>query len=262
MINHFRTLLLNRNGEEGFSADTPGEEFVPPEYKARRLPPSVRLPLQTLFGISPDRAFLNFRLRQLLQIVHSTELADHITACDPRITYWPFVSDDYFDETFAATVTKTNGYSTAYLMGSHVADEARGRCYANWSVTVFEEGTANVLQMAGGSGPAVQSVYTAAAGLSSPVPLTGSDLHIRFTSPAEGSRWTVTSFARPVQDIGALLLRLEVLLGQGGLDVIMGNPLVEPYATYKSIMDTHPAAGYRFSALLLALAHRIEESPV
>jgi hypothetical protein len=88
MINHARTLLLNQHPDYA-GPDDVGYEYIPPTFK----PVAMSTPLATihriLFGSKPDNYFRNFRAAELLGYIHQTELAQFLTALDPRITYWP-----------------------------------------------------------------------------------------------------------------------------------------------------------------------------
>ena len=66
MFNHIRTLLLNLPpvvAASGF----PGEEIVPDTFQSLTLPGYLQTARAALFGTNPDRAMLNYRLRQFLQ---------------------------------------------------------------------------------------------------------------------------------------------------------------------------------------------------
>lgn len=92
MINHFRTLLLNRSGEEAGVSAHLGDEYVPTWYRAVPLPSYLTSVRRLLFGAAPDRVYLNYRVRQCLSLMHSSELAEFVTHLDSRITY--DVADD------------------------------------------------------------------------------------------------------------------------------------------------------------------------
>lgn len=85
MINHVRTLLLNQDGDG--AAQGPGEEYTPPSYLAAELPAELQKVRDVLFGASPDRRMLLYRVRQFMAILHSTPLSPFVTMDDPRITY-------------------------------------------------------------------------------------------------------------------------------------------------------------------------------
>jgi hypothetical protein len=78
MINHARSLLVNRHH------DGRGAEYVPQEYRVRCL---TQKPLgeiwDVLFG-DADAAGRNYRARQLMTILHSTDLAQYVYDMDPR----------------------------------------------------------------------------------------------------------------------------------------------------------------------------------
>ena len=98
MINHVRTLLLNR-GRDGTPRTSPGEEYVPPTFAPRALTTPLRTAFTTLYGGDPDRLMLNYRLRQLTALLHSTELEEYVLAKDPRVTYLP-LDGAFFDGVF------------------------------------------------------------------------------------------------------------------------------------------------------------------
>jgi len=101
MINHIRTLLMNRGGDHGYGYDYPGEEFVLPTFRAKAVPAFLNGALRLLLGTNPDRLFLNYRMRQIMSLLHSTELNEFIYLPDSRVTYWP-MADDNFMDTFTA----------------------------------------------------------------------------------------------------------------------------------------------------------------
>ena len=85
MINHARTLLLNRDGvgHHGYV----GEEYSPTEYHAVELPSFCHNVRLALFGQQPDWLMYNYRARELMQMLHATELAGFVTDLDSRVTY-------------------------------------------------------------------------------------------------------------------------------------------------------------------------------
>lgn len=95
MINHARTLLLNRARRHTHYSDD-GYEYVPPEFKPVELPPTLAMVRQILFGSAPDNYFLNYRCRELLSYIHTTDLAEYIYKFDKRVTYWPETHKPFF----------------------------------------------------------------------------------------------------------------------------------------------------------------------
>jgi hypothetical protein len=83
VINHCRTLLLNRDGR-GYVVGVPGEEYTPPEFRAVALPRALQRVWQCLFGTDPDRPYLHYRVRQYLALLpagrHATAFSTGLPA--------------------------------------------------------------------------------------------------------------------------------------------------------------------------------------
>lgn len=93
MINHARTLLLNQSANRTNAADA-GYEYISPTYKETPLPTTLETIHNIIFGKTPDNYFRNYRARELLSYLHQTELATYVTRLDPRVTYWPAMTDN------------------------------------------------------------------------------------------------------------------------------------------------------------------------
>lgn len=87
MINHVRTLLLNRAGPH-LPSDLPADAYVPP-YEPVGLASNLRHLHELLVGPASDRPLQLVRTAQFMRILHSTEFEPHVYAADPRITYDP-----------------------------------------------------------------------------------------------------------------------------------------------------------------------------
>jgi hypothetical protein len=85
MINHARTLLLNGH------TTGPGAEYISPDYKPKKLTGTLQNVWNMLYGKDLDDYAKNYRTRQLMTILHSTDLVKYVYALDPRVTYWPVV---------------------------------------------------------------------------------------------------------------------------------------------------------------------------
>lgn len=114
MINHARTLLLNRTSST-YVPGKLGEEYIPPGYEAVTLPTSVATAKNIIFGVDPDPEFVNFRLWELLSLIHNTELAEFVYALDPRVTYWPRPVTDFYQAQKTIKVEKTGGAADTFL---------------------------------------------------------------------------------------------------------------------------------------------------
>lgn len=258
MINHVRTLLLNR-GREGYGADFPGEEYVPTEYRARSpLSQGELKARRILFGANPDRYMLNYRLRQLMPTLHDTELVEDVLSYDSRITYWPSTDESFYKDAFVPTITTiTDGSGDLTLLGSLEPDENAGKLYHWWRITLTSATTVNIKQLVAPFKTSNATV-TFDSGLSSAVTLPGSSLRFVCTGPV-GSAWYVQGVARPQRDMGDMLATLSAnLTNSDQIDIF------QPYASsngarYLNIWHSHPHYAYKMGALLLGLAERMHE---
>jgi len=89
VVNHIRTLLLNARSE---SSNVPGEEYVDRAFRPVQLSTLLRRVRTLIFGSKPSRVDLNFRLRQIMMLLHTASLEQYVVVPDSRITYWPVVS--------------------------------------------------------------------------------------------------------------------------------------------------------------------------
>lgn len=257
MINHARTLLMNRSGNTGTPPSSPGEEFVPPNFRQRTLPAALLLAHRMLFGASPDRLYLNYRLRQLLLLLHSTELDEHIRGMDPRVTYWPFNPQTFADVFQPAAVPYDgNGPGHVYFTGSHAANDGTGTSQQAWALEVVDSSSVNITRLILPLETGLQP-YTSSGGLSSPISLPGTGLQVRFTGSV-GDHWTLTSAARPSSDLGTLLAGLAASLGEGLLGSLLdGND--EPLLTYKNLWLNHELFAYKYGGLLMAIIYNLDQ---
>ena len=137
MFNHVRTLLLNRDAD---SAVFPGEEAIPADFRPVT-PPSYQQVLRAkLFGADPDKAMLNYRLRQYMTLLHATPLGHYVTDLDPRITYLPFGTDLYAQGLFQPTIERVAGNGPdGFLQGSPAPSDSSGRMYFTALVTTTQQ---------------------------------------------------------------------------------------------------------------------------
>jgi hypothetical protein len=128
MINHARTLLQN------MPASWPSDEYVPEDFVPCAPPEIVQRLRTALWGRTPCHQGI---LRQCMQVLHATELEEHVLAMDPRVTYLPFDERGYGARSanLAITVAKlTNELSVedeAELFGD-VEQEPNKTYYHLW----------------------------------------------------------------------------------------------------------------------------------
>lgn len=249
MVNHLRTLLLDLNGTSRPGRDYPGEEYVPPDFQARVFPAGLRQVWRALFGGYPDRAYRNYRLRQLTTLVHDSPLAELVTALDPRVTYWPHRLDDARWSRYGTTTVEAVGATTdqLVLLGDLAADDALGKSLFEWRVEVRPGNRVVVEDREYG--------VTYAAGRSSPVPL-GAGLSCT-VGETVGSAWYASGVARPARDVGALLAAAEQAVGAAERVLFSGG---EPYDTLGQMWRRADFLPLRLGALVVALGYRVDES--
>lgn len=255
MINHVRTLLMNRK-RNGHGLDTFGEEYIPAEFVPKKLNVALSLAHRTLFGGKPDRVYVNYRMRQIMELMHATPLAVDIVDKDPRITYLPF-KQDLFADAFKIEVTRISGPArVVHVAGTHTTNFSSGIVQQLWDVEVTDSGQARVWKR---REPFADNSY--AFDDKTPVPLAGSELKLYLHDAPVGYRLQIQSNARPTLDISELLRQLSTAFGERGLQEVFPPIAPEPVATWARIWNESHLSAMRFTALLLAIAHRIEQMP-
>ena len=136
MLNHIRTLILNRPGpdlDELQDQLLPEyDELIPPSFTPSPDPAILASLRRYLFGASPDALFVNYRIGSIMLLMHASPWGAILAQKDPRITY-PTTVLPYFD-VFRNTVVTKPAIVTS-VTGSHSADEVQGRCVFHWTVT-------------------------------------------------------------------------------------------------------------------------------
>ncbi len=252
MINRVRTLLMNR-GREGNDLRLPGEEYIPAEFVRRQQPAWLRRIYTRLFGATPDRLFINYRMRQLMQMIHATPLAEFVSVDSTDITYLPF-RDELNGTLFQQTITPTG---VAYLHGGHVADEAAGQTGYAWTVRLIAEDTVRVTTLTPVEAY-VDVPVTFSGGLSNVIPLIPKRLTTSFNTAAVGFSYRVESVVRPTTDLTAVLT--SAFNGAEGLDTLnLFNPTIAAEQTmYHDIWTKHTQFVMRYAAVCLAIANFTE----
>lgn len=266
MINHARTLLLNISGSD--AQNVPGSEYVPSGFTAKTLSPELMSVRRTIFGSDPDQLFLNYRVRQCLVLLHSTELNDYIRELDNRITYDTAFGLDLFQSTvFRTSIRRVRGARfKSHVSGELSANEARGRCIHRWRIRVIDADTVNVARRGHETGDDEVSV-TANNGLSSPIGLTGSSLIARLAVPAPDDSlaaiidnvYVVDGVARPASTLVDVATQLRSSISDAVSRALFGVRPAEPFKTFRNLWYDHPALPYSLGGLLMALIYRTHE---
>lgn len=249
MINRVRTLLMNR-GREGHDLRQPGEEYIPAEFVRRSQPIWLRRIYTRLFGASPDRLFINYRMRQLMQLIHATPLSEFVATDPVAVTYLPF-RDELNSDLFQQVITPAGA---AYLHGGHSADEAIGQSQYAWTVRLIAEDTVRVTSHI----PVTTYVdvpVTFTGGLSSVISLIPKRLTTSFNLHDVGFSYRVQSAVKPSTDIATVLA--TAFNGAEGLDTLnlFDANIAAEQSMYYDIWTRHPQFVMRYAAICMAIAN-------
>lgn len=205
MINHARTLLLNKSNDT-YLPGVIGEEYMPP-YSPVKLPSYLTTSRKILFGTDPDKVFLNFRLHELMNLIHQTELGEFVFALDNRITYDPLAANEFFMAQRQIKLRRLIGLDIGqigtrlFVTGQVKPDNVIGRAYRNYIVevttangeyymTVVAEAAKDTADqqinwLGSGSGNTMRLTMTdnTVGGLSGPVTVPKTELDLRVVAP-------------------------------------------------------------------------------
>lgn len=259
MYNHARTLLLNLSGNDRYFANIPGDELIPSSYSSQELPNYLRQLRAVLLGASPDRAMLNYRAAQLLELVESTELQQYVLDLDPRITYSSYQLQLAAPSTFEPVVTQygeDDPLKILTVIGSPTSPDASGVSGYDYRVTL--DGVNITIERLAPPPSTTQHVLSFTSGLSDVYPLPGSGYSVRVNTSTLDGGWSVKGFLRPTSTLNSLESALRKL-GEPLFIQLFGVVDVEPYLTFKNCWNNHPEFAYRLGGLVLAMIYRSQE---
>lgn len=260
MINHVRTLLRNLPADSAEQA-SPYGAYVPPSFVRRRCDIEIDDYLLAVLGHQPDKAYRNYRLMQLMGLLHSSDLREDVIAADSRLTYWP-PRDNWWlfpEDPVGVESQASNSGHLAITSSVLAADTVRGRSQYDFQIEVV-------------TGPLVKIVDRATSNLeTSLLAITesgrsvefrlGVGVRFRLVNPAIGDRWRVSWMARP----GGVLLPQLMDLVEDSLTssrvrklLFLGDTDLERWG---SVVNSSASALTRAAAWLLSIARHIESSP-
>lgn len=260
MINHCRSLLLNASGDVAPDPKSyPGEELVPESFRSAVLPGPEGRVWDALFGSSPDRAFLNYRLRRLLPAAHEGPLGEALLTPDRRVTYWP-VRDAIADfdrwSRYGTVVVTPNTSPRPTVIGTLSSEDKSGRCYSQWKVSLAVDLAVTVdrLDVPSSSGPGPLAF---SGGLSAPVDLPGTGVSLLLPESA-GSWWYVDALARPEVSSADVYSRAAAC-AQGDLSAVFNLADADLGRSCRALWKNGEFAGERLGGLVIALARRLDD---
>jgi len=258
VINHCRTLLLNKDGATRPASTFYLEEYVPPLFTTVEMPGWAQTLRKILFGDNPDDAFLNFRMKQFMSILHSTEYVSYVTDLDSRVTYQNNRSTMGISTTPVASPITAQAFNIDFeYIGQSYATRLRPLIYETWTVDVTGTNELTIINARTGEQSVSRGPVT--DGLSEIFWLPGlskTGFRIQNASfPDFGAKWLLTMYKETEADI----LELENLIDGSG-EGVQTNLFIggEPYKTFKQLWDKHAYFQYRLSGVLLALTYRTE----
>lgn len=268
MVNHLRTLLLNRLPTELAYPDYYLEEYEPPDFAPVTLPSSYRRAYAILFGTTGDRALGNYRVRQYLAALNSGALREFITTWDNRVTHDHPVTD--FPQPSATWRPGASAWPVAAwnLLGDYAqADDEQ--LVRTWDLTLL---TAATIQLALRPRPAVNLAYAWGSGsagqrVSAPIALPGSTLSVSFQEGAvfpdnQGPSAVLTVVSRPRTGLAVVMAQLAAMSEEDLAEIFgihQARGSAEPLPTFRNCFYLHSNPLLVLGGFLLAYATGVEE---
>ena len=238
MINHYRTILLNIDGTNSPGLSYPGEELIDIDFKSKKLPTHLSTVRRLLFGENPDRAYLNYRLKQYTTLWHDSILHEATLDDDPRLTYWPLkYSADMskFGTVSVEGINTQDDISYSYLK-TPTADDRAGRAEFIYEISVV--GDSCVIKDEKTKENKV--VYKSGSYFD-----LGNDIRLVI----DNGHWRVTAFASPAKDLGDILADCNLLRNSEVEFLLFLNNM-----SLKDLWTTSEFLPERLGAISLALA--------
>lgn len=271
MINHFRTLLLNRASNDFSYPAYYAEEFVDPDYQPLPLPEPYGSIRRILFGENADRLYENYRAREYVSIVGSSRLREVLTAFDSRLTH---TAEQVSPLVPCYAWQVAQGYCETMqwrLLGdySRTHDPILDR---KWRIKLLSN-SALTIRTATGEDQTLDYEWEAGLPLGrrviKPIELPGSDLHFLFHESdifPEGYGPTVwlTVISRPLKtcldvldDLNSVAQDNETLL-RDLFGESSGRNREEPWQTFYNCFYSHPSRILQLAGVLSAYVYGLE----
>ena len=256
MINHVRTLLLNRDSRQTGPGSF-GYEYVPPNYSAATLPSELQRLVRCLFGSAADLAGMNYRLRQFMPFLHAAEIEAFTLMDDSRITY--DLSDDrLFRESFAPRLVNVNTtVGVKYVIPPGALETDTGkleyRCFckaANDVYSVVDDPSNQIL---------VPTTWD--NGLSEPLQLPNSggiSIMLAGSGMTEGESFSVLIYKKPKIAVADLPSQLAHILNDEVEYKLFGPGAPGRFGQFAAWWHESDQLHFRLAGVLLALAYRTD----
>jgi len=245
MINHYRTALLNIKGSNWPGLEYPGEELVDPLFSEKILPYHISTARRLIFGENPDRAYLNYRLKQITTLWHDSILNEAALDKDSRVTYWPLKFSADMAVFGTVNVVSVNADMTPVLSynSTPYADDKNGRAEFIYDATVTGDSCVVIEERS-------KKVTT--------LDRIGNDFNFGNNTKIYlgNGNWRVSAIGLPQKDLGQILTDCD-LISNSDVEFL----LFEGLASLKEMWKTSEFLPERLGAISLALAIGMSNIP-
>lgn len=286
MINHIRTLLLNQSGSNSFGEDFPLEEYVPEGFRPAKMSGLCKNIWQTIFGKEPDRAYLNYRLFEIVRCLDTSDLSQHVTKFDSRITYDPYEASEFIKGFDLVEVTKIQNNTAKkgtytkkentfvfssneenflranneedlaiFITGNFKPNDGKGIALNKWRL-YYQSSDYMTIECLTAPVSEENRTVTFQNGLSEAIPLRQSDLTVKIRE-YDYTTWNLDVFSKPLINIASVVANLDALPLES-LNYIFSGKYPE-YEEFKTRWFKDDSFVNRVAAVSLALAYKIEE---
>ncbi len=262
MINHARTLLMNRPGRNQSLVEL-GEEFIPDSFLAQKLPPWLQNAWAVLFGNDPDNTYRSYVADQLLRCVHATDYETYLLLHDRRITYDPKVINDLATLRYGLLGESNSAqYQNAFAIGEIEPNEIQGRIREVFSFG-FSGATLTLTNHRTQQAKVADVDRTPASTTTKPLALPGmEEVSVTFelstsTSGSWDSVGTVTVIARPRKSLVDKVVEIDNL--PDFTRRLFGTKSAQPYRTFYNLWLQQACFPERLAGLVLAMVFRLND---
>lgn len=222
------------------------------------LPTYLSTVRDALIGNDPDNAYANFRLREIMRTIDSTEYRDYITALDPRVTYRRDRSVVQVGKSLTS-VPITGGTTLELVFVGEIAQGPLAQqLQYDWVVEQLTSTSVKVTSVQLNMSATTTFSYT--DGISSLIPLVGqNNLFFRFVqggSSFDGSQWAIEGFTEPAEDFHSIMGPLSKL-GDAALFLLFPNR--DPYILFKNLFQNSIFFQDNLTGIALAYAYGANE---
>lgn len=232
MINHIRTLLLNKDGESRPPIGYLGEEYTPPSYFAAKLDKPANSIRNILFGSDPDDYTLNYRLAQYMGLLHHPDVVGYTLQADSRFTYQ---HDRVVGLPVGHSFGPTAGLAVVEIRGKYLGDDSKGHNMLSCDITIrpgtgvveVSKGDHTLEEFTAPSYPTNWRPFPEAPGL---------EYRVVSGDAEDTAQWSVAGIARPSRSLFEISERLASVT-----DSIMqiGNTGYPDTGTSKALVDMY-----------------------